>query len=133
MANVNPIFPFSISGTMVSVGTANTARDGTGTMSTLYTGSVSGSRAMRIIITASGTTTAGVIRIFKNDNTNTKLFDEILVPAITPSTTIKVFNYVYKMADGFPIDYLSDASWNIRISTNNAEGFNIFMLAENYN
>lgn len=131
-ANTTPIFPLSLSGTMVRIGTANTGRDGTGTMGTLYTGSANGARVMRVVVTATGSTTSGVIRLFKYDGTNTFLFDEILVPTITPSTTVKVFNYVYKMSDGFAIDYFNDATWQLRVATNNAEGFNVFAMIEGY-
>jgi hypothetical protein len=55
-----------------------------------------------------------------NDGTNTWLFQEILVTAITPSTTVQVFQFVLLnqaliLANG----------WSLRASTNNAETFNI--------
>jgi hypothetical protein len=102
------------------VSVANTARNGTGTIVTVFTAGASGSRIDDIYITATGTTTAGVVRLFLNDGTNTYLFDEILVTAITPSTTVSVFqavllNQAIVLATG----------WSLRASTNNAETFNI--------
>ena len=102
------------------VSTANTNRNGTGTIATVFTAGSNGSRIDDIYITATGTTTAGVVRLFLNDGTNTYLFDEILVTAITPSTTVSVFqavllNQAIVLATG----------WSLRASTNNAETFNI--------
>jgi hypothetical protein len=102
------------------VSVANTARNGTGTIVTVFTAGASGSRIDDIYITATGTTTAGVVRLFLNDGTNTYLFDEILVAATTPSTTVSVFqsvllNQAIVLASG----------WSLRASTNNAETFNI--------
>jgi hypothetical protein len=102
------------------VSTANTNRNGTGTIATVFTAGSNGSRIDDIYITATGTTTAGVVRLYLNDGTNTYLFDEILVTAITPSTTVSVFqavllNQAIVLATG----------WSLRASTNNAETFNI--------
>jgi hypothetical protein len=102
------------------VSTANTNRNGTGTIVTVFTAGSNGSRIDDIYITATATTTAGVVRLFLNDGTNTYLFDEILVTAITPSTTVSVFqavllNQAIVLATG----------WSLRASTNNAETFNI--------
>ncbi len=47
-----------------AIATANTARDGTGTLADVVTAGASGSRIDKIRVVASGTTTAGVIRIF---------------------------------------------------------------------
>jgi hypothetical protein len=86
----------------------------------VFTAGSNGSRIDDIYITATGTTTAGVVRLFLNDGTNTYLFEEILVTAITPSTTVSVFqavllNQAIVLATG----------WSLRASTNNAETFNI--------
>jgi hypothetical protein len=102
------------------VSTANTNRNGTGTIATEFTAGSNGSRIDDIYITATATTTAGVVRLFLNDGTNTYLFEEILVTAITPSTTVAVFqavllNQAIVLASG----------WSLRASTNNAETFNI--------
>ena len=102
------------------VSTANTNRNGTGTIATVFTAGSNGSRIDDIYITATATTTAGVVRLFLNDGTNTYLFEEILVTAITPSTTVAVFqavllNQAIVLASG----------WSLRASTNNAETFNI--------
>jgi hypothetical protein len=102
------------------VSVANTARNGTGTIVTVFTAGSSGSRIDDIYITATGTTTAGVVRLFLNDGTNTYLFEEILVTAITPSTTVQVFQFTQ-----LNLGLILANGWSLRASTNNAETFNI--------
>lgn len=106
---------------VAQVTTANTARDGTGTIATVITGAASGTRIDDIEINATGTTTAGVIRLFLHDGTNARLLREILVGAITPSTSVAAFNT--RLTDLAII--LQNASWSLRASTNNAETFNV--------
>lgn len=107
---------------VAQVSTANTNRDGTGTIATVLTAGSNGSRVDDIWIVAAGTTTAGVIRLFVNDGTNTRLWREIIVPAITPSTTVQVFSSaLYDQALILPNGY------SLRASTNNAETFNILV------
>jgi hypothetical protein len=102
------------------VSTANTARDGTGTIATIFTAGASGSRVDDIAIVATGTTTAGVVRLFINDGTNSRLWQEILVTAITPSTTVQVWSAVQLNQA-----LLLPNGWSLRASTNNAETFNV--------
>jgi hypothetical protein len=102
------------------VSTANTNRNGTGTIATVFTAGSSGSRVDDIYIVATGTTTAGVIRLFLNDGTNTWLWKEILVAAITPSTTQTVWS-----ASLLEQSLILANGWSLRASTNNAETFNL--------
>jgi hypothetical protein len=104
------------------VSTANTNRDGTGTIVTVFTAGASGSRIDDIVVTATGTTTAGMVRLFLNDGTNTRLWAEIPVTAVTPSGTVQAFtssmlNQALILPNG----------WSLRAATNNAETFNIFV------
>lgn len=102
------------------VSTANTNRDGTGTLASIFTAGASGSRVDDIYIAATGTTTAGVVRLFLYDGTNNRLWQEILVTAVTPSTTVQVWNYsLFNQALILPTGYI------LKASTNNAETFNI--------
>ena len=105
------------------VTTANTNRNGTGTIATIFTGGSSGSRIDDISIVATGTTTAGVVRLFLHDGTTSYLLQEILVTAITPSTTVQVFSF--QLLNQAII--LASSSWSLRASTNNAETFNILV------
>lgn len=104
------------------VSVANTARNGTGTIVTVFTAGANGSRIDDISIDATGTVTAGVVRLFINDGTTSYLFQEILVTATTPSTTVAVWNTtLLNQAIIIP------SGWSLRASTNNAETFNIIV------
>jgi hypothetical protein len=101
---------------------ANTARDGSGTLADVMTAGSNGSRIDKIRVVASGTTTAGVIRLFLYDGTNTYLFKEIIVAAITPSTSIAAWVGEMTFIDGLVLP----ATWHLKAATNNAELFKIF-------
>lgn len=99
---------------------ANTNRDGTGTIVDVITGAASGTRVDDLTIAATGTTTAGVIRLYIYDTTNTRLWREILVSANTPSTTNVIWSYsLYDLA------VVLKPGWKLRASTHNAETFHI--------
>ena len=107
---------------VAQVTTANTNRNGTGTIATVFTAGGSGSRIDDISIVATGTTTAGVVRLFVNDGTTSYLWQEILVSAITPSTTVQVFNYTLLNQA-----LILGNNYSLRASTNNSETFNIIV------
>jgi hypothetical protein len=107
---------------VAQISTANTARDGTGTIVTVFTAGASGSRVDDILITATGTTTAGVVRLFLHDGTNARLWKEVLVSAITPSTTVSPFSATLSSQA-----LVLQTGWSLRASTNNAETFNVLV------
>ena len=104
------------------VSTANTNRNGTGTLVTVFTGATNGSRIDDIYIVATATTTAGVVRLFISDGSNIRLWQEILVTAITPSTTVAVWSYTLLNQA-----LLLENGWSLQASTNNAETFNVLV------
>ena len=109
------------------ISTANINRDGTGTLATLLTGGASGTRPDRVRIKATGTTTAGMIRFFLADNQGTpaiRLIHEISVTAITPSATIESFAAEWVRTDGQPL-VIVPSGWTLRVSTHNAETFDV--------
>lgn len=113
----------------VSISTANTAKDGTGTAPVLVTGAATpGTRIDKIRIVAVGATTAGMVRLFINDGTTKRLVKERVVSAITPSGTVAGFEDEWTIGDGL---VLPSASWTILVATNNAESFNIFAYGGN--
>jgi hypothetical protein len=109
-------------GAIGQVSTANTNRDGTGTIATIFSAGSSGSRVDDIWIVATGTVTAGVVRLFINDGTNTRLWQEVMVTATTPSTTVQTFNTAL-----FNQALILPNGWSLRASTNNAETFNVLV------
>lgn len=107
---------------VAQISTANTNRNGTGTIATVFTAGSSGSRIDDISIDATGTVTAGVVRLFINDGTTSYLWQEILVTATTPSTTVAVWSFtLLNQALILP------SGWSLRASTNNAETFNVIV------
>lgn len=82
-----------------AISTANTNRDGTGTLGTVCTGPVTAAgagvltRIERVTVKALVTTTAGMIRFFlSTDGGTTKRFlTELAVSAVTPSATVAAF------------------------------------------
>ncbi len=120
-----PIFVATPWTKAVGISTANTNRDGTGTIATVVTAGASGSKIDHIDIKALVTTTAGMVRLFLHDGSNYFLWREILVPAITPSGTVRAFEESIDCS--IPEnELLLPASWSLRASTHNAEAFSVF-------
>lgn len=71
--------------------TANTGRDGSGTLATIVTGVADGSVIELVRVQANGTTTAGVCRLFLSldGGTTKRLIKELLIAAVTPSATVE--------------------------------------------
>ena len=115
------------------VSTANTARDGTGTIATIFTAGANGSRIDAIDIKAVGTTTAGMIRLFIHDGTNARLLTEIPVTALTPSATLPSWEAqlnTNSMSQVLPI--ILPTNYSLRASTNNAETFNVLAFGGDF-
>lgn len=110
----------------VQISTANTNRDGTGTIGTLYTAGASGGRIDSVAITATSTTTAGMIRFFIDDGVNVRFLCEVPVQAVTPSGTAVAWSAVVNGDTNpgvFPL--VLQATYELQVSTNNAETFNV--------
>lgn len=115
------------------VATANTNRDGTGTIGTIFTAGASGSRIDAINIKATGTTTAGMIRLFIHDGTNARLLTEVPVTAITPSGTLPSWEAQLNtntMTQVLPL--VLPTGYSLRAATNNAETFNVIALGGDF-
>lgn len=105
----------------VTFNTANTAGDGTGSISSLLTAGVNGALVFRIRVKATGTTTAGMLRLFHSTNGTTwRLIDEQAVDAATPSATVKSFSWL-KTFEGS--GFVLQAGHSLGISTHKAESF----------
>lgn len=90
-ANTSPIFPLTPKISWGTITTANTAKDGTGTVVTIFTAGSNGARVDRIKVRYTGTSVATVLRIFINNGStnataaNNILYTEITIPACTIS------------------------------------------------
>lgn len=115
---------------IAAIATANTNRDGTGTIGAVATGVATGTKIEEVVIEASGTTTAGVVRLFLSldGGTTWRLYQENLVTATTPSTTVAAFRTVLT----FNNLILRDASAKLGASTHNAETFNVVAVGGDF-
>lgn len=101
--------------------TANPNKDGTtGAYVTLVTGTANGTKVNQIDITALNTTTLGMIRMFINDGTATRLYKEIPVPvdavtAIDPGWTTSVR----------PTNLILTSLQTLKLSTEKTEVFDV--------
>lgn len=84
----DPVFAATPKIGVASVSTANTSRDGTGTIATILTAGASGTKIYRISLQATGDPADSVVTLFLHDGTNYWLFDEIDVgnPAAASAT-----------------------------------------------
>jgi hypothetical protein len=74
---------------VASVSTANTNRDGTGTIATVFTAGSSGSRIEEVVLKATGDPADSVVTLFLHDGSNFWLFDEVdLGDPAAASTTV---------------------------------------------
>lgn len=72
-----------------SVSTANTNRDGTGTIATIFTAGASGSKINEIVLKATGDPADSIVNIFIYDGSSYWLFDEFdLGDPAAASTTV---------------------------------------------
>jgi len=78
---------------IVNVATANTATDGTGTITEVLAGVSAGTRVLEIGVKCAATSAAAVVNIFlSTDSASTwRLIDSIPVTAVTVSTTVPGF------------------------------------------
>jgi len=126
-ANTAPIF--SVRGRVnwgaTALTTANTAKDGTGTVLGVFTGGTDGSFVQRIRFKASGSTAAATVaRIFINNGStnatpsNNVLFDEITIPLTTLSETAATAVFELPLNFVLPAGYVI----NVTIGTTQSTG-----------
>ena len=129
-ANTEPIFVLSPAIGAVLIDTANTNKDGTGTVGTVITGGTNGTRITRITIQSIGTTTAGMVRLYIDIGATIHLWKEIAVDAITGSATVEEFVYILELlaerALVLPSGYI------LLASTEKSEDFNVIAEGGNY-
>ncbi len=79
---------------VAAVSTANTARDGTGTVPTVFTAGSSGSIISEIVLQATGDPADSTVTLFVHDGSNFFLFDDLDIgnPAAA-STTVGAFRF----------------------------------------
>lgn len=106
-----------------TITTANTAKDGTGTVVLLYTAGANGSRVDSVTIRNTGTAVATVIRIFVNNGatnataTNNSLYTEMTIPAATLSEVAALASNIITMGISLPATYRVYATIGTTVAT----------------
>ncbi|MCK6639589.1 MAG: hypothetical protein L6Q81_05840 [Bacteroidia bacterium] len=103
----------------VTISTANSNLDGTGTLGTVLTAASNGTLVKSIIVKAQTNTTQGMIRLFVTGGGATELISEIEVPAITKSSVDPSFEIYLE------INYALKSGYVLKAATQNAETFNV--------
>lgn len=129
--NTAPIFSGAPVVGHARISTANTNRDGTGTVATLVTAGSDGTRVDRVNVCATVTTTAGMVRLFQYDGTNYRLVKEIPVTAVTVGASTPGFTTEWVRVDGLPVADLPSGS-SLVVSTHNAEQFDVVAYGGSY-
>ena len=109
---------------VASVSTANTAIDGTGTITDLITGAAAGTRILEIDAQCSATSAAALINLFLWDGTAWTLFDQISITAATSSTTVKA----NRNFTAYTNLVLPSASWKVGCTTTISQATRVYAL-----
>ena len=97
----------------VSIATADSSYTAPTNVGTLLTGASTGTRVNEIAIKCAATSAAAVVRIFLYDGTTYWLFDELVIGAITGSSTVAQFRTSVR----YDNLVLPSASWSVRVTT----------------
>jgi hypothetical protein len=103
-----------------AISTADTSRTAPSSVGTVLSAAAAGTVLERVVLQATGTTTAGMLRLFVHDGTNYSLIKEVEVQAITPSASIKAWAVEIDM-DGIVLP----TGHSLRATTHNAEAFTV--------
>lgn len=136
-ANQTPIYSRvgQIDWGAIAIIAANTAKDGTGTVNTVFTADATdGGFVNKVVFRAAGTNVATVARLFINNgavNTtaaNNILYSEITLPATTLSETAALLNQEITLNLALPPGY----KLNVAIGTAVAAGYYVSAVGGKY-
>lgn len=112
-----------------SVSTANTARDGSGTIVTIITGASTGTRVNEVVVKSTNDPADSIVTLYLHDGTTAWLFDEIdLGNPAAGSTTLPS----YRTSVTYTNLVLPSTSWSLRAAITvapTAGVLNVFALA----
>jgi hypothetical protein len=103
----------------VTITTANTNLDGSGTLGTVLTAGSNGTLIKTITVTSNESCSMGMIRLFIYDGSNNRLFKEIEVIATDASNINPRFEV------HIPMDFTLKAGYVLKASTEIGESFNV--------
>lgn len=121
--NKDPIFTDTPNVGIAELSTANTNRDGTGTIVDLFTAQTDGSKPSSIKAIAKAATTNGIINLFIYNGSAWLFWCQMAVTAITPSATVKAWEAWLPEDDLEKLSLLT--SWKLGAAPTQAETFNV--------
>jgi hypothetical protein len=122
-----PNFAATVRVSAANIATADTSRTSPTNVGTVFTAGASGSRIDEINIVSTGTTTAGVVRLWVYTGSTYYLLQEVMVTAVTPSTTQAVFSSTSTYNN-----FMLPSGHSLRATTNNSESFNIIAFGGDF-
>ena len=122
-----PSFAATVRASAANIATADTSRTAPTNVGTVFTAGSSGSRIDEVTIISTGTTTAGVVRLWVYTGSTYYLLSETIVSAITPSTSIAVFSSVSTYNN-----LMLPSGYSLRATTNNSESFNVIAFGGDF-
>jgi hypothetical protein len=113
----------------VNFGTANTAIDGSGTITEVIAGAAGGTRVLEIIVNAAASTAAGRVHLFLtvNSGTNWRIFDSVIITAANVSATVSP----YRLSRSYSNLLLADSTHRIGFTTTISQSINVIALGGN--
>lgn len=133
-ANTSPIFPVVPNVGWGKLLTANTAKDGTGTVVTVFTAGANGARVDEIRVRALGTNVATALRVFQNNGstnataTNNTLIAGSTIAAATISEVAEFGETIIQINKSIPAGHVI----NTTIGTTVAAGLQVTCYGGDY-
>lgn len=138
-ANTKPIYSRVADIQWGTISAANTAKDGTGTVVTVFTAdATNGGRVERLRIRALGTNVATVLRVFiNNGSTNTtaannSLYEEITLPSTTLNEAAAILNKEILFNDGDGLVLPPGYKINVTLGTAVSAGYQVTAVGGKY-
>jgi hypothetical protein len=110
-----------------SISSADTSRTAPTNVGTVFTAGSSGSRIDEVTITAAGTSTANVVRLFVYTGTTYYLLIEVLISATTPSASVDAYTTTLSFNS-----LVLPSGHSLRATTNNAETYHVMAFGGDF-
>jgi hypothetical protein len=114
---------------VVNVSASNTNLNGTGTITTLAAGAVTGTRILEIAIQCAENSSSALLNVFVSIDSGAtwRIFDQIAVSSATISGTVKAF----RTSTAYNNLVLKDATHLIGVASTVAQSTNVFAFGGN--
>ena len=122
----SPQFIYTPRIAMANTATANTAIDGTGTITEVISGATGGTRVLEVVVKLAATSAAAQVNMFLTTDSGTtwRVFDSVTVSAATVSTTVASNRTSRTYANLL----LASSAHRVGFTTTIAQSTNVFAL-----